>query len=121
MSRQAIETFMNHLADDQALRARLAEALEERSDDDTGAAVVAFANEAGFEVTDGDLLWLQGALTENLDNDPPASPDQLSDKALDEVNGGFMGAISYVGNKLRPGAPEPSKDQLNPLKKAFWF
>jgi bacteriocin-like protein len=84
--------------------------------------VIAFASDAGFEVDLDDLVWLQDALAEVTDENGILQPEELSDDELDAVNGGVLGAISYIGNQVRQGAvTDNPKNALNPFNKAFWW
>jgi predicted ribosomally synthesized peptide with nif11-like leader len=123
MSRQTIEHFLNQLTDDQSLRTELSSALESCDERQTGETVIAFANEAGFEITRDDLVWLQDVLAEAVGDHPIPEAARLSDDELDAVNGGVFGAISYIGNQLRqgPGTDQQSTNALNPFSKSFWW
>ncbi|MRH77589.1 Nif11-like leader peptide family natural product precursor [Spiribacter sp. C176] len=110
MSEQGVETFLNQLTDQPALREQLSNVLKNAEDSAIGETVVAFANEAGFDISAEDLEWLNTALSE----------DAVSDEALDEVSGGFTGPFNYFsGATLRTGVTN-EKDYLNPFKKEFW-
>jgi len=114
MSKQDVENFLKQLTDNITLREQLSATLANAEDSAIGETVIDFATEVGFDINAEDLEWLNNALSE----------DALSDEALDEVSGGVMGAISYLGDKLHPYRTEPpakSKNALNPFKKDFWW
>ena len=79
MSKQDVENFLKQLTDDITLREQLSATLANAEDSAIGETVVAFANEAGFDISAEDLEWLNNALSE----------DALSDEALDSMTGGF--------------------------------
>ncbi|MRH77592.1 Nif11-like leader peptide family natural product precursor [Spiribacter sp. C176] len=76
MTEKNIETFLNTLADDSAMQARLSATINET--------IISFAADAGFEFTADDLLALN---------------DKLSDEALDSVTGGSF--LTDAGRSLK--------------------
>ena len=110
LSKQDVENFLKQLTDDRTLREQLSAILADAEDSAIGETVIAFATEAGFDISAEDLEWLNNALSE----------DALPDEALDEVSGGFTGPFNYFsGATLRTGVTN-EKDYLNPFKKEFW-
>ena len=111
MSEQTVKTFLSQLSNDPTLREQLSATLADAEDSTTGETVIAFATEAGFDISAEDLEWLNNAL----------SDDALSDEALDEVSGGWLGATAYALQKIEPQLDYgKNKNALNPFKKDFW-
>jgi len=84
MSAESMEKFVQQVSSDKGVAEQLNAALAGKEGDDAVEGIVAFANEAGFEVDAEDVVRL-GAAREG----------ELSDDQLDAVAGGWT-LIDYV-------------------------
>jgi|GEM_PF-2392669 len=107
MTTETARAFLNQLAEDTALQARMTQAVEDAPENGFVDAILATAHEAGYPLTADDMAAIAKTITHS---------DALPDEALDTVSGGSD--IGFLNARI---SSSDLKDFFsNPFQKQYW-